>query len=355
MRFLCLVLILLTNSMMIFAQTATTENVTSVLGTTSKTIIAVLDNTPETTCPIQRGITILAVAQMDENQLLAYTNSFLCEGLVRLVNDGIVWENDQQVNQLIHLSRDMPPVLNPEPNTPLLTGLDTDELCQNPSDWITFPTQRPIKVYIHQWMHPEEGLEWIPNPSIPYREDEIDVVLCMKTMRVRYGIKNYSDEGTLTPVSRNRIDIMATLVTYPSGDIVGRRILMGAEPPPFPRQTTLLSIDGKSANTIEAIVWMVEQISDGAENARTVVNTYGLNVRSEPNPYSTVLGELDYGEPVNLIGRGIDVRWVVALLPDMSLGWVFTELLTIASTTDIYHLPVLEGVPLADMPLIPTP
>jgi len=337
----------------------------SVIGTTSQSMTAILDNAPETTCTIDGGTTILAVAHIEDNQLLAYTNSTQCEGLIRLANEAIIWEDDQQMSQLIQLSRTVPSDVDAIPNIALLGSLDTDEICENPSGSVEFPTHNPIKMYIHRksqnsqtsryflWLFPEEQLELIPDRHISYTEDEVDVVLCIERLEILYDTASYrSSDGSTIQISRNRIDIQATLVTYPDGYIVTRQTFRGGEPDPFPQQTTaLISINGTEPNKDDVITWAVAQISNGTLSSRTVVNVEGLNARSEPNTDSTVLSRLEYGTPVNLIGRNENGLWVVALLPDMSRGWVFIDLLKIASTTNVDDLPVLEGVPLEDMPL----
>ena len=56
---------------------------------------------------------------------------------------------------------------------------------------------------------------------------------------------------------------------------------------------------------------------------------------------------------MNLIARNAAGDWVVALLPDMTLGWLYEPLLSVASETDVDALPFFEGEA-ADAP-VPVP
>jgi len=81
------------------------------------------------------------------------------------------------------------------------------------------------------------------------------------------------------------------------------------------------------------VVYEAEPSLDGGIPIQSSAN---VNIRSQPNTSSAVVGSLPAGQPVIAIGRNNDGTWL-----KVPQGWVFAELVTASGDTD--SLPVMSS------------
>jgi hypothetical protein len=110
-----------------------------------------------------------------------------------------------------------------------------------------------------------------------------------------------------------------------------------AEPTPEPTEAPVVE-----AEPTEAPAATRGPVNPG--DADAAANT-PANVRNGPGLGYGIIGGLQTGERVSLIGRNADSSWLQVVLPDGSEGWVFATLLTVNTSTNVAALPVVEVDP----------
>ncbi|MFN2189043.1 MAG: SH3 domain-containing protein, partial [Candidatus Promineifilaceae bacterium] len=102
-----------------------------------------------------------------------------------------------------------------------------------------------------------------------------------------------------------------------------------SEPEPTPTPETVVDANPGSVDPGDA---------DAAASAPA-------NVRNGPGLAYGIIGGLDVGEKVSLIGRNEDQSWFQIRMSDDSEGWVFAQLLTVNASVDTGALAVVEVEP----------
>lgn len=178
---------------------------------------------------------------------------------------------------------------------------------------------------------------------------EVDVVVCLDYgQQIIVGGCRYTDGSTRETV---RPDVLVRLVNYETGRIFQETRVQGHNAPTSCPQTTAGPFIGDSPTTEEVSVAVVAQLDrlNGAAggltpNTLTTIAVETMNARSEPSTTAEILSRLPLGTHVSLIARNSAGDWVVGLTPDMQQVWLFRELLSIATGTDVDALPIYDGV-----------
>lgn len=113
-----------------------------------------------------------------------------------------------------------------------------------------------------------------------------------------------------------------------------------ATPTPTPEPTSEPEIE----ETPAAVVSGGASSSVDPGDADAVANT-PANVRNGPGLGYGIIGGLDTGEKVTLIGRNSASSWLQIEMADETEGWVFAQLLTVNSELDLNLLAVVEVEP----------
>jgi uncharacterized protein YgiM (DUF1202 family) len=110
-----------------------------------------------------------------------------------------------------------------------------------------------------------------------------------------------------------------------------------------PTRTAEATATGKPALTSTPVVGAVTELpnlnatSDAASDARVADDANGLRLRQLPGTAGTIIGFLEAGTPVRIVGRTPDNVWLEIMTVNQQRGWVLAEFL------DIYIS--LVGVP----------
>ncbi|MBN1563314.1 MAG: SUMF1/EgtB/PvdO family nonheme iron enzyme [Anaerolineae bacterium] len=297
-------------------------------------------------CALRAEDRVLAVARSSEG-IVAYTSAENCEGLIVVSSSLINWDDLIALNDLpfvqVVLTTQEPDFITDAP-------ADFREKCRDPGWGGSFPPGGPPYTYYYS----SNGLgyssmdEWRAT-----KQSGIDLLVCTETLYVTVDTCYYTSSTASRTVSRVRHDLRIKLVNYETGLIAASYDVRGEDPPHCTYTITgnTFSFSGKTPNIVHGLSWLTAQLSGTSlKTTRTQVATQTLNARSEPNTNSEILSQLTYQTPVNLIARNEDGSWVVALLPDMTQAWLFTELVSVASATEVMSLPVADG-PAADVPI----
>jgi hypothetical protein len=111
------------------------------------------------------------------------------------------------------------------------------------------------------------------------------------------------------------------------------------EPTPTPEAEVEPEIEATPETVVEGGTGAVDPGSSDA-----VANT-DANVRNGPGLGYGIVGGLNRGEAVTLIGRDSGSSWLQIEMSDGSEGWVFAQLLSVNSTVDLGALAVVEVDP----------
>lgn len=286
-----------------------------------------LSNTQE--CIITEGESVLAIATQADAWLL-YAGGMGCEGAVWVASDEIEWAGDVA---------DLPTRTAIDP-PPLARINDYDAVCQVASGSTVMPAQdNPYTAYPPDFL-PEEAQATLASG--------VDILICNNVTTTPVENCHYLGPGNYSYIfTRLRTDNTISLVEYSTGEVVARRRFRGGEPPACPNRTARGQVAGNPPPREAWLPWVLGQLY-GAQNPtiRTQVDLPNLNARALPNTNADILTTLDFETPVNLIGRTQAGDWVVALLPDMTRAWLFTDFLNIAIGTELAELPILAD----DMP-----
>lgn len=313
----------------------------------SQTVDATNEDTPQTTngiigtaqapltagrdsCPIQLGESLLAVARSDSGQVMVYAGGMGCEGPVWLSNTAeIRWQEDELESlPLLQLSL--------ADQSPLLRIVDYEAVCSTASGNGTLSTSNvPFTAY------PPDNL---PENLQSTMATGINAVICHEYSTVTIENCHNIGPGNYSYIYiRKRLDDTIRLVDYETGAIIAEERFIGGDPPACP--TTAIRGEGIGDPPLPNIWvnWVSETLTGVAATPRTIISNGTVNVRLQPNTAADILTELPQNTPVNLIGQNAAGDWVLALLPDMSRGWLFVDLLTVASQTELSELPVVDG------------
>jgi WD40 repeat protein len=309
------------------------------LGTTTATLTGYADPRSEAGCTIRAGETLLALARRQQS-FLVYAGGVGCEGLV-WVEAGpqqIAWVNQDAAYSLPTI----PFPITPPPLEAEALGNRYYDICTNATFTSAWPSDRYLTVFAE---HLQSDL---PASLLATDIEDIDILVCREYKGVELQRCPYTGGYTLI---RMRDDQVVKLVNYETGGYMATQTFRG-ENPQACSSTVYVDINatedysyGLPAPDEALAAWAVETIHDHITGsaARTVINTDTLNARSEPSTDAEILDRLPRGTPVNLIGRNEAGDWVVALLPDMSKAWLFTDYLRIAPQTDVNALAVFSG------------
>jgi hypothetical protein len=121
---------------------------------------------------------------------------------------------------------------------------------------------------------------------------------------------------------------------------LGVAVQQPIEPADEPTEVPVVEATPTTAATAPA----APSVSVSPGDADAAVNT-PANVRSGPGLGYGIIGGLQTGEKVSLIGRNADSNWLQAVLPDGAEGWIFATLLTVNTSTNVSSLAVVEVDP----------
>jgi hypothetical protein len=119
---------------------------------------------------------------------------------------------------------------------------------------------------------------------------------------------------------------------------VGVAVESAAEPTPEPTEAPVVEAEPTEAAPAATRGPVNPGDADAAANTPA-------NVRNGPGLGYGIIGGLQTGEKVSLIGRNADSSWLQVVLPDGSEGWVFATLLTVNAATNVSSLAVVEVDP----------
>lgn len=85
-----------------------------------------------------------------------------------------------------------------------------------------------------------------------------------------------------------------------------------------------------------------------------VVDTFRLNVRSNPGEGAQIIGQVVNDDPLDIIGRRFDNSWLQVITPSGQRGWVYAPLVNV--NIDLATVPVVDAQFIAPPPTAtPTP
>lgn len=275
-------------------------------------------------CTIKTGEQVQAIGQAADGAVLLYAGGGSCEGMVWVEDAQFAWKTSLTL-----------PIVARQTTAPLLRITNYEEICANAGGQTRLNTQAALTAYPPTYLPPtlQSTLATGINVVICHEYPQVTIENCHKIGRGNYSYIYI----------RKRVDQIVTLVDYASGQVVAQQRFNGGEPPPCPTRAVRGEGLSDPPPVQEWVSWVLGVLYDNPNAAsRTVVATETLNVRAAPNTRGEIITTLPHNTPVNLIARNAAGDWVLALLPDMSQGWLFTDYLTLAIQTDITALPVLE-------------
>ncbi len=330
---------------------ASAQNTDQVLGTTQAALTAHTEATTSQACVIAAGETLLAIGQNPDN-ILVYAGGIGCEGpvwIARIDEANITWEDAARLATLPEITPSANWLTSVfQPLTERDFGDEYTTICENATQRSAPPDDPNPTLYVGD---PARFLERYPTYAI--NREELDIVVCWEIQSTTLKRCPYSGNNVL---ELTRLDLVIKLVNYQTGGVFATQAFNGENPSlTCPQTHSFAVIPGGTTDylsgpfsvnlTDEAVgAWVYDTIGgQTGTSSRTVVNTPTLNARSQPNTSSEILTQLPKGTPVNLIGRDESGAWVVALLPDMSKGWLYLEYLKVAGQTDAANLPIFSG------------
>jgi hypothetical protein len=310
-----------------------------VMGTATEDIDAEMGRYADTACTVAADENVLAVAQNSAGEIMFYAGGEGCEGptwIAARAAGSVEWDGNLD---------DLPRIQRPKAPTrrgPLQNLSDFDEVCEGAARGSYWPEERPLLFYAGSHNNS------FPDDMLATSRDEVKLVVCYERNDVQIGSCPYTGGHTLL---RKRPDVTITIVNYETGGFITYQTFYGTSPPYCPSvrgfNWAVETSMGDPPDADRWITWVTDRInsigSGGPVRTRTTVNASPLNVRSEATTDSEILGQLQWGTPVNPIARNAAGDWVVALLPDMTKGWLYEPLLLVANETDLDALPVFEG------------
>ncbi len=307
-----------------------------IVGTVNRAVEAVYNPNEAETCPIASGDSIFAIGRA-ETHLLLYTNGVGCEGAVWLPHDAlgsIAW---------LDVTPEVLPIVDtPSPPQIIRDLPEYDALCADPTDEARLRSGPP-----HTIFDPITPRSMYPTALLANTNDGVDVVLCMRTVNTPVDMCEYG-EDIVVPLARP--DVIIQLVSFESGAIAAQNTFEGTVPDVCPESIPISGqIGGTAVDNDVWLPWVIMFLQgDGANDEvrvpRTVVNVNNVNVRRGAGTEFRVIGQVNEGDAVNIVGRNPRGDWAVVLLPDMTFGWISASLLRIADRTDLLATPEYRGV-----------
>lgn len=244
-------------------------------------------------CEIQQGDNILAVGYAEDSRMIAvYTSGIGCEGLTWLPMreaTTISWSlgMDQGLETIQLLSPTSAPTTAAGGSEPL-SGDDVPyDLCENASEY----SNASIGIPPYQAAFRDVSYRDIPPQFLATSTDQVDIAVCGKFVDTLLQTCSYTGGYEFR---RNRTDIQVTLVNWENGSIIAQRTFLGEPPEACPAQRTFSNKTETATGTLIAASeqipgWIIPYL-EGNAITRTIVNTGSINVRSEPNTASEILG-----------------------------------------------------------------
>lgn len=281
-------------------------------------------------CAIDLAETVLAIAQTADLYLI-YAGGDSCEGSVWLpVDAAIAWSDADGLARLPEVDRPTA--------TPLVEVEDYEALCAAAPE----AELAGIDATTIESIYIPGGFSWFTPRYLATEDTPPDAIVCIETIQESRGIC----VSLNVRVERFQDETIVRLVSYPDGAIIAGERFDGGFPDDCPNAASEeYSINGTPVERTTWAAWLLNRLGagGGTERLRTRTIVPRLNARAESNTSSEILGILEADTPVNFIARNEAGTWGVALLPDMTQAWLFTDFVNIAAQTDFDNLPIVSG------------
>jgi WD40 repeat protein len=276
-------------------------------------------------CFIAEDEKVLALARSPEGAFLVMAGGESCEGRVWVNVRSRVFDW-QDLAALAEL-----PIVEPEGNVvPRARLVETDSICSAAGRTVTASASRALRLY------PPDGLPAAVQATVT---EGIDAIICHEYSTTPIENCHRLDANLFSHIfTRQRTDDVITVVDFNSGDVLARRRFEGQPPDLCPNRVARGEAVGEPAPPSEWVPWLLGETENSALAPLRTTLVGGRTAHMQPDDSSDVLVTFDSATPVHPLGRsGND--WVLALLPDMSMGWVPAADVRPAAQVSIAQLP----------------
>lgn len=290
-------------------------------------------------CAIEPNENTLAVAQTGDYYLV-YAGGFGCEGPVWLPSDApVTWSNETALADLETV---------PAPSaTPITEVDDYDALCDTASS----AESAGIDPATIDAIFIPGGFGWFPPRFLATEDTPPTAIVCVDSAPQSLGVC----ANLNIRVERFQDQTTVYLLSYPTGGLIAAQRFSGDFPDDCPSAANReYSINGSPVGRDVWAAWLLNRLGAGGGETglRTTTAVPRLNARALDNTQSDILQILEGEVAVSFIARNEAGTWGVALLPDMTQAWLFSDFVNIAAQTDFEALPVVSGPAVAvEIPL----